>query len=268
MVNPLNCDNVSPECPVDASIYGYYPNYGVNWFFAGFFGLFTILNLFAGWRYKTWSYMAGMALGCSSSAVGYGGRIMMHSNPFNGGAFKLQITLLIVAPAYLSAAIYLTLKHICMCFGEKWSWVRPRSYTWIFISADTLSLLLQGAGGGIAAGAGDNGALRQKGDHTAMAGIVFQVFTLSVFAILVIDFVVRRKAALKLHPHSGEAKATAQSTKFRLFAFGLATAFLGIFVRCVYRIAEMAGGWRNPIMQNETLFIILEGAYVKQQSVT
>lgn len=29
-----------------------------------------------------------------------------------------------------------------------------------------------------------------------------------------------------------------------------------------YSIAEMAGGWGNPVMQNEGLFIALEGVYV------
>jgi hypothetical protein len=259
MVNPLFCDNVTPECPVEASIYGYYPNLFANCFFVGFFGLFTWVNLYLGWRYRTWSYMVGMTLGCASSAIGYGGRVIMHPNPFDGSAFKLQITLLIVAPAYISAAIYLTLKHVCICFGDKWSRIRPRFYTWIFILADTLSLVLQGVGGGLAAGAGDNEELRKKGDHFAMAGIIWQVFTLLVFAILVIDYVVRRKGALKTHPYSEEAMATIKSSKFRLFTLGLATAFVAIFIRCVYRIAEMAGGWRNPIMQNEVLFIVCEG---------
>lgn len=260
MANPLLCDNVTPACPVEASIYGYYPNTFANYFFAAFFGLFTFLNMYLGWRYRTWTYMIGMGLGCLSSCIGYAGRIMLHTNPFNSTAFKLQITLLIIAPAYLSAAIYLTLKHICLCFGERWSRIRPRFYTWIFIIADSVSLALQGAGGGIAASAGQNAKLRAKGDHLAMAGIVWQVFTLSAFGVLVIDFIVRRKRALKLHPYSEEAKATVNNSKFRLFAVGLATAFLGIFLRCVYRIPEMAGGWRNPIMQNETLFIICEGA--------
>lgn len=258
-VNPLLCDSVTPECPVEASIYGYYPSLFANWFFVAFFGLFTFLNVFFGWRYRTWSYMAGMTLGCVSSAIGYAGRVMMNPNPFNGFAFKLQITLLIVAPAYISAAIYLTLKHVCLCFGEKWSRIPARFYTWIFISADTLSLALQGVGGGLAASAGSNSALRAKGDHLAMAGIVWQVFTLLMFAVLAIDYAVRRKGALRTHPYSAEALATIKSPQFRLFILGLAAAFVAIFIRCVYRIAEMAGGWRNPIMQNQLLFIILEG---------
>jgi hypothetical protein len=36
-------------------------------------------------------------------------------------------------------------------------------------------------------------------------------------------------------------------------------AFVAILIRCIYRIAEMAGGWRNPIMQDQILFVVLDG---------
>jgi hypothetical protein len=37
---------------------------------------------------------------------------------------------------------------------------------------------------------------------------------------------------------------------------------LGIYVRCVYRIPELTGGWRSELMREETEFIILEGAMI------
>lgn len=39
----------------------------------------------------------------------------------------------------------------------------------------------------------------------------------------------------------------------------LVVAYMAILIWCVYRIAEMAGGWRNPIMQNQWLFVVLDG---------
>lgn len=90
-----------------------------------------------------------------------------------------------------------------------------------------------------------------------MAGIVWQVVTLLVFAILVGDYFSR------LNARRGQMGPTANTIikdlKFRLFAISLLIAFLAIFTRCVYRIAEMAKGWKNPIMQNETDFIVLDG---------
>ncbi|KAJ8064732.1 hypothetical protein OCU04_007050 [Sclerotinia nivalis] len=46
---------------------------------------------------------------------------------------------------------------------------------------------------------------------------------------------------------------------FKLFCVGVTVAFITIFARCVYRIAEMVGGWANPIMRDEAGFIVMEG---------
>jgi len=69
----------------------------------------------------------------------------------------------------------------------------------------------------------------------------------------------RRWKAVHQMPLSYEAAVTLRNTKFELFAFGVCAAWLTIFIRCVYRIVEMAGGWANSIMRDETDFIILEG---------
>ncbi len=90
-----------------------------------------------------------------------------------------------------------------------------------------------------------------------LAGIVWQVVTLIVFAVLAGDFVLRvsrARSSLTL-----AASDLLKDMKFRLFAIGLVTAYLTITVRCIYRIAELAGGWGNDIMQNEAEFIVLEG---------
>ena len=143
-----------------------------------------------------------------------------------------------------------------LTFGSEFSRIRAKWYTWIFIGCDFLSLVLQGAGGGIAATANTQ-SNEDLGNNLMMAGIVWQVFTLLVFAILVGDYYSRLRA------RRGRMGVTAtiiiKDTKFRLFAAALLLAFLAIFTRCTYRIAEMAKGWKNPIMQNETDFIVLDG---------
>lgn len=65
------------ECTIEGTLYGYYPSLGANAFFAAFFALCFIVQLVQGIRYKTWTYMIALCLGCLGEAVGYGGRIMM-----------------------------------------------------------------------------------------------------------------------------------------------------------------------------------------------
>ena len=90
-----------------------------------------------------------------------------------------------------------------------------------------------------------------------MAGIVFQVFTLMIFALLSGEYfwnVWQRRAEL-----SPSSLLVRGGLRFRLFLSALVLAYLSIFTRCVYRIAEMAKGWSNPIMQDQTDFIALDG---------
>jgi hypothetical protein len=37
---------------------------------------------------------------------------------------------------------------------------------------------------------------------------------------------------------------------------------VGVYIRCIYRIAELAGGWKNKIMQDEISFYVLDVAMV------
>lgn len=75
---------------------------------------------------------------------------MMHSNPFSKNNFLIYLVTLTIAPAFLSAAIYLCLVRIVVVYGEKRSRFRPRTYTVLFCSCDFLALLLQAIGGAIA----------------------------------------------------------------------------------------------------------------------
>jgi hypothetical protein len=90
-----------------------------------------------------------------------------------------------------------------------------------------------------------------------MAGIVFQVITMLVFIMLVIDYSIRTLRSWEQIPSEARFLSTKLST--RLFLVAMSTALLTVFLRCIYRIAEMAGGWANPIMRDEIGFVVMEG---------
>lgn len=254
----MNCTAVSlPYCPVDNTIYGYYPNLGVNAFFIAFFVLCAFIQAFQGWRGKTYFYGYVMVLGCLGEVTGYLGRVIMHGNPYSDLGFKIQISCLIISPAFVAAGIYLSLKHLVLAFGQKRSKIQARYYTWIFILCDSTSLTLQGIGGGFAGGAGQNQHLRNIGTDLMMAGIIFQVVTLVAFGGLALDYAFRTWRAWGVV--SADAKVLMRQKRFKGFLAGLSLAFVTVFTRCLYRIAEMADGWANPIMRDKAGFIALEG---------
>jgi hypothetical protein len=185
---------------------------------------------------------------------------MMYNNPYDSIGFQIQICCLIISPAFVSAGIYLTLKHVVINFGTAWSRLPPVWYTRIFITGDIFSLILQGAGGGIAATADSGSNLLDIGTNLMIAGVVLQVILLTGFGALLTEYTLRtykRRDQL-----SAEAMTLFHKRSFRCFVSAIIVAYIGILIRCVYRIPELSGGWRSEIMRNEPEFIILEGVMI------
>ncbi|GAQ02774.1 sphingoid long-chain base transporter RSB1 [Aspergillus lentulus] len=259
MASYSTCTEVSPLCPVEATTYGYYPNLAGNVFFTVFFGILALFQLGIGIYYRTWTFMVAVAVGAILELAGYIGRVLMHSNPWNSSAFKLQIVCLVLAPTFVAAGIYLTLKHIILALGPEHSRLKPALFTWIFIGCDVGSLILQAAGGGVAAAAGNtNVKLLKAGDDIIIAGIAFQVATMSVCGFLGLEFFIRywkRGPGL-----SGEKTSLGRDIKWVIV--GEVLAYFTVLIRCIYRIPEMAGGWGNPLMQKENEFLVLDGMMI------
>ncbi|PMD34255.1 RTA1-domain-containing protein [Hyaloscypha variabilis F] len=270
------CTSVSPQCPVSATTYGYNPNLGGNVFFSSWFGLMLIASLFIGFRKRTWTYTLGLSLGCLGEMVGYIGRDLMSLNPWNGNAFKIQIVCLILAPSFVAASIYLTIKYLVLYFGAEYSILKARWYPWLFIGCDILSIVMQAIGGGVSAAAtggnNNNASLLSTGNNLMIAGIAFQVATMGLAGILFLTFAVRYRKGKHEHRSASDGspepkfEPSSEEKKHRrtvfLYCAIVAFAYLTVLARCIYRLPEMAGGWGNRLMQNETEFLILDGAMI------
>ncbi|KAK3307289.1 RTA1 like protein-domain-containing protein [Chaetomium strumarium] len=258
-----SCKEVTAYCPVEATTLGYYPNRGINIFFAIGFALAMIVTLVLGVWKKTWSYMAFIAAGCALEFAGYAARIPLTDNPWNKNAFETQIVAIILAPTLICISIYLTLKHVCLSLNPALSRVRPHLYPFIFVPLDVSCLCVQAIGGSLAAsGAKVNLDMVNHGNRCIIAGIVLQVVVLLFFGTSAGDYFLRVKKWIKSDGADPEAVALWHDKRFRMFMYAVAGAYSGILIRCIYRIAEMAGGWGNPIMQDEPSFIVLEGFMV------
>ncbi|KAJ4298817.1 hypothetical protein N0V90_004059 [Kalmusia sp. IMI 367209] len=262
------CHEVSPACPVEATTYGYYPELGPNAFFLAFFATLFVASFVIGIWSKTWTYTLALSGGTLLEALGYLGRVMQHKNPWHKAAFEMQICCLVIAPSFVAAAIYLTLKHFVLYCGPKYSLLKARLYPWVFVGCDLASIVMQAIGGGVAAGGGssDNIDIVNVGNNLIIAGIAFQVVTMSVCGVLVVTYLWRyRKARTERHASSEKSnfeisKADgAVSRKLYIFGAILVLAYVTVLIRCIYRIPEMAGGWGNKLMRKELEFLLLDG---------
>ncbi|KAJ5169966.1 RTA-like protein [Penicillium coprophilum] len=266
MASYATCSEVGPLCPVESTTYGYYPSFGGNIFFTAFFALLGLCQAGLGVYYRTWTFLIALLVGTLMEMAGYIGRVLMHDNPWSGPAFKLQIVCLVLAPTFVAAGVYLTLKHIILSLGPEHSILKPRLFTWIFIGCDIGSLLLQAAGGGVAAAAGKNDMkMLDAGDNIIIAGIAFQVATMVVCAFFAIVFFWR--VFKSGDGFSGEKNLDTGVSpivpKWMPFIVGAEIfAYVTVLIRCIYRLPEMAGGWGNPLMQKENEFLVLDGMMI------
>lgn len=65
----------------------------------------------------------------------------------------MQISSLIIAPAFMAAGNYILLGRIIPVLGSKYSFIHPLSYTIVFVIGDLISLVIQAIGGGQASAA-------------------------------------------------------------------------------------------------------------------
>ncbi|KAK4224294.1 sphingoid long-chain base transporter RSB1 [Podospora fimiseda] len=265
------CNEVSAYCPVKATTLGYFPNEGVNIFLTIGYGLAALITLVTGVWKRTWGFSIAVFAGCALECVGYVGRVLLAENPWNGDAFKIQIVAIVLGPTLLCIGLYLTLKHTVLALNPSLSRVSPKLYPAFFVPADISCLVIQAIGGGVAASAGrENYGLLKHGNKIIMAGIVLQVVVLLVFGLTSADYLIRAKKYFNSGNVSAEHEAGAKlwkEKKFRAFEYAMGGAYAVLLIRCIYRIAEMAGGWANHIMQDEPSFVVLESFMVLIASV-
>ena len=81
-------------CPVADSVYGYRPSLPASSTLIALYAFCLLIHLFLGWRYKSWTFMAAMILGCIDEILGYVGRILLWQNPWTHSGFIMQIGIL------------------------------------------------------------------------------------------------------------------------------------------------------------------------------
>lgn len=256
----------NPHCDGVPSYYMYRISLLANAVFAGvfLFSLVVFAATYAATR-RGHGFNAAMMLGVACETLGYAGRILSWNNPWEEDPFLLQVCSLTIGPAFLAAGIYLCLRCVVRVFGTDNSRIAPEWYARVFIPCDLVSLVLQAAGGGLAAVANQRWESTETGDKVMIAGLAFQVFTMFVFMLVAGDFAIRTWRRRRRRLADGDAAVLSHlrsSWKFRFFLGALAVSTVCIFWRSVFRVAELSGGWTGPLMERQDLFIGFEGVMI------
>ncbi|EUC49631.1 hypothetical protein COCMIDRAFT_22802 [Bipolaris oryzae ATCC 44560] len=260
------CYHPSDNCPRRYAFWVYEPSLIVNSAFLVLFGTSFITFVVQGTADAKWlGFSLAMAIGCALEVAGYAGRILAQQDMYAETPFLVQIICLTIGPAFLAAGIYLCLSRIVTSIGPEYSRIKPFSYPKIFIPCDIISLVLQAVGGGMASVAIHNGKKIKKGDNVMVAGLAFQVATMFAFILIAVDFAWRTFRNHNLLPQTTQNQSQVNSKisrRFKGFIIALTLSTICIFIRCVFRVAELSQGWRGELATTQKYFIGLEGAVI------
>jgi hypothetical protein len=156
-----------------------------------------------------------------------------------------------LAPTFFTAGIYILLGRFIQIFGRESSSLSPKAYLWIFCTCDIVSLVVQAVGGGLASSAfAKEGGDTTPGTNIMVAGVIFQLASITVFVLCAANFLRRVKKVGVLRT---------ASFSFVALMLAMIVSVLCIYVRSIYRTIELLQGWRGYLITHELYFIVLDG---------
>jgi hypothetical protein len=105
------------------------------------------------------------------------------------------------------------------------------------------------------------------GTNIMIAGLAFQVVTILTFIACSVDFAIRTirrqrvlgGAAFDQRP---EIVKVRNSRPFKAFLCALSLSAFCILWRSAFRVAELSGGWKGPLMGHQYMFVGFEGILI------
>ncbi|KAL4810512.1 RTA1 like protein-domain-containing protein [Aspergillus unguis] len=248
--------------------YGYQPSLAAGIVFLVLFGLTMVVQIGQSYWKKTWWCLV-FVVGSLTEVIGWAGRTWSAECPYNTNAFLMQITTLIIgkplpnspqrliysdptAPTFYTAGVYVLLGRLIEILGRNSSVLSPKVYLWVFVTCDVVSLVVQAVGGGMASTqAAKEGGNTTPGTNIMIAGIVFQMASITVFVLCAADFVRRTIRHRLMQSMKGVVLPLLAAMIFSITT---------IYIRSIYRTIELSEGWSGYLITTERYFIALDGA--------
>lgn len=222
-----------------------------------------VVNVVLGFMARDKFYPISFVIGCLLEHIGFIGRYMGHNNPHTLALFMMQSIGTIIAPIFFMAGIYNTFGQMVPIFGEKYSVFKPKTYRRIFIVSDVISLLCQCGGGGVTSTLASSGRSSQMGTWIMLGALIFQVVSMTIYLLLTGLFFLRVHRGHKRGEFSPKKYEYMRNSSFFMsYVYGMFISTIFIYIRCVYRVAEMSHGYDGPLTRNEVWFLIFDASMV------
>ncbi|KAK7699468.1 hypothetical protein SLS64_011606 [Diaporthe eres] len=211
------------------SFYRYEPSVAGAVIFCILLGITSGLHAFQMYTTRTW-YLIALVVGGLCECIGYIARSVNATEQpgcWSLGAYIAQNVLILIAPAFMAASIYMILgRIIILTDGDSHSLVRRRWITKIFVTGGVSSLQMQSTGGGLMA-AGES--LLKTGENIIIAGLFVQLAFFGFFVVAAGVFHRR----MSLVP---TAKASDPAVRWQKYLMTLYVTSALILVRSIFRV--------------------------------
>ncbi|WRT68177.1 uncharacterized protein IL334_005152 [Kwoniella shivajii] len=204
---PFQCNNVNGSHNLitgvlEYSEYGYEPSHAFTYLFIALFGIGFVAHTLLAVYWRTWWCLPTLAAGAAVETIGWGGRVWSIISwvwsPNEGGlwftefnSFIIQIVCLVIGPTFFSAANYILLGKLIVNAGPSYISLHNQSFSTLFIIADVVCLVIQGAGGGIA-GTANTSAGSDNGAYIMTGGVVLQLVITVIYIGFFTEWIWRR----------------------------------------------------------------------------
>ncbi|KAL4935338.1 hypothetical protein BDV06DRAFT_234425 [Aspergillus oleicola] len=235
---------------MDFVFYYYAPAGAAGGIFTALFGICTLLHIYQLLRTRIW-FMIPFTIGAVLECVGYVGRLLssIQTPDFTKGPYVMQSALILIAPAFLAASIYMTLgRIIAMLDAERYSVIPLRLLTKIFVAGDVLSFLMQASGAGIMV---KNTNSAQTGENIIVSGLFVQIVFFGFFVITAGIFELRA-AKQRLSVPSGLRSI------WRRHMMALCFTSVLILIRSVIRVVEYLMGYDSYLIRQEVFIYVFD----------
>lgn len=160
--------------------------------------------------------------------------------------YSIQSVFLLLGPTLFAASVYMTLGRLIRCVhAEKYSLIRIKWLTKVFVMGDIFSFMVQGGASGLMV-SGNNAKL---GSNIVVVGLVIQVLAFCFFIVTAVVFQVRMTRFPT--PESFDERVKWKSHLRVLHAVSLL-----ILIRSLFRVVEYIQGNDGYSMTHEwTLYV-------------
>ncbi|KAK5653043.1 hypothetical protein OQA88_9329 [Cercophora sp. LCS_1] len=157
-------------------LWKYLPSIAAAAIFTILWALLTFAYLWKAWKTRAW-FTIPFAIGVEF--IGYAARASTHDKTGRLMPFAIQNSMILLAPVFFAAAIYMTLGRVIRAVkGEQFSMIRSDRLTKLFVTGDIVPLTIQGSAAGL---------------MVVIVGLVAQIDIFGLFCVTVVAFHRRMK---------------------------------------------------------------------------